>query len=429
VSVELGRRLLASGAVGQAEVQAALLRHLSGAMPFVRALLELGHISEDGLEDELSRANLPVLKTVVPLPALVDELPTGICRTLLAVPVRRDPRTGLVDVAAVDPYDVHIAEEFAHHLQSEVRLLRASLLAMDQALARIAKGEYSSTVILRKSAPPGKLPSTRPPAARPPSVRPGGSGPPIPLVRRAVKNAPIEVLGVRDIVEQMDGDGTLTDDQGEPIMHLRSARVPRAPSLPSFADEPEPPPTKFARPVTAPPATSRGPFSPRAPAAPFPDIQGVLDAMETAVSRDEVIDCLIVGMSTVARRVGVFAVKKGGFRGVACNEALGDSSDFHLIELTSEAPTVVGIAAQKGSYLGPMPETAPHEPLRRFMRETSHEVAAVLVRVAGRPAVVLFADELGDSMIATRRAEELGREAGHAFSRIIDEVKARKGEA
>jgi hypothetical protein len=423
VSVELGRRLLASGAVAQAEVQAALLRHLSTGASFVRALLELGHLSESALEEELSRANLPVLKTVVPLPAIVDELPKDLCRTLLAVPVRRDPRTGLVDVAAVDPYDAHIVEEFSFHVKSEVRLLRASLLAVEQALARIAKGEYSSTVILRKSSPP-----TRPPSVRPPSVRPGGSGPPIPLVRRAVKAAAVEVLGVRDIVEQMEGDGMLTDDQGEPIMQLRTAKVPRAPSLPSFADGEESPPPKSSRPMTVPPATSRGPFSPRAPAAPFPDIQGVLDAMETAVSRDEVIDCLIVGMSTVARRVGVFAVKKGGFRGVACNAALGDSSTFHEIELSGDSPTVVGIAVKSGTYLGPMPETAAHVPLRRFMKETSQEVAAVLVRVAGRPAVVLFADELGDSMIATRRAEELGREAGQAFSRIIDEAKAKKGE-
>jgi len=425
VSVELGRRLLASGAVGQAEVQAALLRHLSNGTPFVRALLELGHISEAGLEDELARANLPVLKTVVPLPAIVDELPKDLCKSLLAVPVRRDPRTGLVDVAAVDPYDVHIAEEFTHHLKSEVRLLRASLLAVDQALARIAKGEYSSTVILRKSVPPG-----RPPSVRPPSVRPGGSGPPIPLVRRAIKGAAVEVLGVRDIVEQMEGDGTLTDEQGEPIMHLRSAKVPRAPTVPTFAEAPErSAPAKSAGPGTTSPGTSRGPFSPRAPAAPFADVQGVLEAMSSAVSRDEVIDCLIVGMSTVARRVGVFAVKKGGFRGVACNAELGDPAAFRDIEVSGDAPTVIGIAVKSGSYLGPMPETAPHEPLLRFMKETSNEVAAVLVRVAGRPAVVLFADELGDTMIATRRAGELGREAGQAFSRIIDEAKARKGEA
>jgi hypothetical protein len=49
--------------------------------------------------------------------------------------------------------------------------------------------------------------------------------------------------------------------------------------------------------------------------------------------------------------------------------------------------------------------------------------------VAGRPAVILFADGLGDSMIATRRAEELGHEASHAFSRILTDAKTGKGRA
>ena len=47
----------------------------------------------------------------------------------------------------------------------------------------------------------------------------------------------------------------------------------------------------------------------------------------------------------------------------------------------------------------------------------------MLVSVARRPAVVLFADTLGDSLIATRRAEQLGREASRAFSRILTEAK------
>jgi hypothetical protein len=58
------------------------------------------------------------------------------------------------------------------------------------------------------------------------------------------------------------------------------------------------------------------------------------------------------------------------------------------------------------------------------MKEVSNDVAAVLVRVAGRPALIILADELGDTMIATRRAEELAREAGHAFSRILTDNKA-----
>jgi hypothetical protein len=84
---------------------------------------------------------------------------------------------------------------------------------------------------------------------------------------------------------------------------------------------------------------------------------------------------------------------------------------------------VLGIATSKGSYLGPLPATPPHEALLRFMQGTSGEVAAVLVSVAGRPAVILFADQLGDTMIATRRAEQLGKEASRAFSRILTDAK------
>src|SRR5262249_31395199 len=138
-----------------------------------------------------------------------------------------------------------------------------------------------------------------------------------------------------------------------------------------------------------PPATSRGPFSPKAPVAPFASIDAVIDAMDKARTRDEVIDNLIAGLSTVATRVGAFAVKKKGFRGIACNAPLGESKKFREIELPTDTPTVLGIAAAQGFYLGPLPETPPHEALLRFMKGTSGEVAAVLVSIAGRPAVVL----------------------------------------
>lgn len=148
--------------------------------------------------------------------------------------------------------------------------------------------------------------------------------------------------------------------------------------------------------------------------------------MESAGSRDDVIDCLIVGMSTVARRVGVFAVKKGHYRGVACNEALGDSVRFRNIEIPADATTILAIAATSGSYLGPLPVTKPHEDLLTFMKNASSEVSVSLIRVAGRPAVIVFADGLGDTTFATKRAEELGHEASLAFSRILTDAKTTK---
>ena len=403
MSVEFGRRLLLTGAVGPSEIQAALFQHLSTRKPFIRALLEIGGVSKRVLEEELAGSAVPALDSVVPLAALVDELPSELCRKLLAVPVRRDPRTRMVDVAAADPYDSHIAHEFAFHLKSDVRLLRGTLSSVEQALQRIDQGEFSEKVIVKKSERPGggKV-GDRPP-----------SGPPIPLVRRTSRDtdgtpkAPkgpatdpvpeadheaIEVIGVRDIVGQTAEDDGITDELGQPILPLRHSKMPRA-------------------------------HVAKAPVAPFAAIDAVVEAIDKAKTRDEVIDNLIAGLSTVATRVGAFAVKKKGFRGIACNAHLGESKMFREIELPTDAPTVLGIAASEGFYLGPLPETPPHEALLRFMKGTSGEVAAVLVSIAGRPAVVLFADTLGDTMIATRRAEELGRKASRAFSRILTEAK------
>jgi len=431
VSVEFGRRLLLTGAVGPSEIQAALFQHLSTRKPFIRALLEIGGVSKRVLEEELAGSAVPALDNVVPLAALVDELPSELCRRLLAVPVRRDPRTRTVDVAAADPYDSHIAHEFAFHLKSDVRLLRGTISSVEQALQRIDQGEYSEKVIVRESEPlSGGRVSDRPP-----------SGPPIPLVRRtsrdtggtvSARRSPatdpvpeadgeaIEVIGVRDIVGQTAEDSGITDELGQPILPLRHSKMPRPPAVPSVGT---PERKQDATVDASPPDTSRGPFSPKAPVAPFADIDAVIEAIDKAKTRDEVIDNLIAGLSTVATRVGAFAVKKKGFRGIACNAPLGESKMFRELELPTDAPTVLGIAASEGFYLGPLPETPPHEALLRFMKGTSGEVAAVLVSIAGRPAVVLFADALGDTMIATRRAEELGREASRAFSRILTEAK------
>jgi hypothetical protein len=53
------------------------------------------------------------------------------------------------------------------------------------------------------------------------------------------------------------------------------------------------------------------------------------------------------------------------------------------------------------------------------MRGASRDVAVVPVRVVGKTAVVILADELGDTMIGTRRLEEIARAAGDAFARIV----------
>ena len=75
-------------------------------------------------------------------------------------------------------------------------------------------------------------------------------------------------------------------------------------------------------------------------------------------------------------------------------------------------------ASNEGTYLGPL-DPSSHGMLLAVMGEASRDVAAVPIRVSGRTAIVIVADDLGDTMIATRRLEEIARAAGDALLRVV----------
>jgi hypothetical protein len=53
------------------------------------------------------------------------------------------------------------------------------------------------------------------------------------------------------------------------------------------------------------------------------------------------------------------------------------------------------------------------------MEKVTRDVAIASVRVQGRPIVLIVADELGDTALATQRIEELARAAGDALARVV----------
>ncbi|NUO51235.1 MAG: hypothetical protein HOV80_20450 [Polyangiaceae bacterium] len=182
MTLDLARRLLASGAVTARDVEAALYLSVVRGVSLPRALVDRGVLGERALEEELSRkAGLPI-RQVAPDPELVARLPRGLCRILGAVPLRTDA-SGIVDVAAVDSLDTHVASEFSFHLGVPVRLLRATMSGIEEAIRRLelADGATSSRTRRRTPAFPHGAPDTVPPSPPPPS---GGEDVPIPLVRR-----------------------------------------------------------------------------------------------------------------------------------------------------------------------------------------------------------------------------------------------------
>jgi hypothetical protein len=546
MSIDLGRRLIASGAAPRDKVQAALFLSVVRGIPFTRALVDRGAISERELDEELSRYAGLALRHVAGAPDLVAKLPRAMCRRLCALPTRIDPFTGTVDVAAADPLDPHLEAEFSFHLGAPVRVLRAPMAAVEEAIRRIelsaAQMPPSRRGRPRRVTPP--FPHGAPQSSIPP---PPTASEPLPLVnKRGERDDEVPVVIMPAPATRR---GTPTEmEVAEPSMQ-RPLRVP-APlsgksvveplahraivaataSAPSPAPPPEPgddqprvsfpsspppsgpvsssaplavaPPELTAwrgathgRPALDPSLFSRTPsgnaprvadpepahdrsaiwtthdvapattpssgikrvnsepplshsFAPTPsarlgvgwtlepevhevedepgretmtgpPPLPFPDPSAILGAIGRAATRDEIVKLALGGASLFARRVALFAVKRDGYHGWACNAEFGDEEALRALLIPPDMPSILATSTATSIYLGPIPETQAHEALLAVMERASGDVAAIAVRVAGRPAAILVADDLGDTLTGTRRMDELARAVGEALARLL----------
>lgn len=546
MSIDLGRRLIAAGVVPPEEVEAALFLSVVRGVPFARVLLDRGALSERGLEEELERVGGLGLRQVAGAAEIVARLPRAMCRRLAALPTRVDPASGAVDVAAADPLDAHVAAEFGFHLGVPIRVLRAPIVAIEEAIRRLELDEQEAPERVRprrvtpafphgapqSSIPPPvideapiplvrKIAGTAPPTprsatARPPDFAGAAAAVPRGAPSLATPAPPAEALGAPDPDEDPAAEGEPRPLR-RPRLGVTAPRpallreLPQEPPAVSFPSTPPPeqgapavtdarpdritPP--YGTPLLAPPAApveivsrtaspepapfgrdeavAAGPRSEplprvrpksalprdgvRRPARPSltadlhnppaarpapraleeaitseddapepeplpkrvraPDGGPVLAGLRQAETRDEVVRLALRGMHLVARRLAVFVVRRDGFRGWACNVAFGDQDALKELSIAAEQPSVLATAAATAMYLGPIPSTPPHEGLLRIMERASHDVAAIAVRVQGRPALVLLADEFEDTMTGTRFLGELARAVGEALTRLL----------
>jgi hypothetical protein len=171
VSVEVVRLLLRAGA-SEPEVEDALGRAVALGQTLAKWVSDAEPELEQRLERELERVEVPSLELVRAETEQLALLPPELAERLGVVPVRKDARSGRVDVAALDPLDAHVVTELEFHLGAKVRVLRADPAAITAALG-----------------------GTTPPRSP--------SAPPIPLVRKVVP-----------------------DD--EPVLQLARPKAPRA---------------------------------------------------------------------------------------------------------------------------------------------------------------------------------------------------------
>jgi hypothetical protein len=161
------------------------------------------------------------------------------------------------------------------------------------------------------------------------------------------------------------------------------------------------------------------PMNMRSPSTIHPDGGSVFAAMKLAEDRDLVLELLVSGARAVARRVALFVVKRGGFVGWTCTPEFSDRASLQTVMIPASAPSVFTTAMNEGAFLGAIRADDVHAPLLRVMRTASRDVAISPVSVGGKTVLFVVADELGDTMIGTRRLDELTRACGEAFARIV----------
>jgi hypothetical protein len=500
----LVKALLLEEAASPRAVADALFSCVTGGVPLVVALTESGAVSHETLAKYLARSEAPFLRQVAAVPELAERLPPGLCARLLAVPVRRDAITGTIDVCIADPLDTHAAEELAWHLQAPVRLVRAPVLQIEEALRRMRMTaslrppssqrpppSQRGTPSQRPRAPqwPGREPdrsderiadSRRPPApaapgsitnpsvvlplpAAPrvpdvarhahvappvPSLAPSrrrwatppwgtpthGDGPappgkesdpprsglgseiPIPLTRRTFT----AVTGGTQRPPPPVAPGQAGLGEGIPVEAgaLRPALEIDAASRARAYDS-APPPMQHSFIPGPPPVPGMGSYAAYAPQLPFADVGSLLSALRGAGSRDEVLELVLTAARMLAVKVALFVVKRAGYLGWACTPEFGDRNAVQSVLVPLDAASVFDRAAREGLYLGPVRHDAIHASLLHAMRSVTRDVALVPIRVREKTAVIIVADELGDTMLATRRLEEIARAAGEAFTRIL----------
>ncbi|HEY6463135.1 MAG TPA: hypothetical protein VIY73_23355, partial [Polyangiaceae bacterium] len=198
---------------------------------------------------------------------------------------------------------------------------------------------------------------------------------------------------------------------------------PSSPSSPYSAPPIVPTPILVSSPV----APSAPPIAPNAPSPPFPEIGAVLDAIRNANDRDSILELIVAGLRTVARRVGVLAIRKETLVGWTCSPELGDRNVLRGVRLIPAMSDILSNALEtEDAHLVRIPKDAAHAPLLAVLDPPlSREVALGAVRVEGKAVALLLADEIGDSRVATGRMQELATVAGDALARMLRE--RRKG--
>ena len=306
-------------------------------------------------------------------------------------------------VLAADPSDPHIAEELTYHLGTRVDVGKAPLRALLSAIEESFSEGPTGTPAF------GTRVSQNTASANP-------SEPPIPLVRVSgdALRAPATVKGVAPqgsgagrVSPVVVSSGASKSVPSEPVIALTRAKSLGPPETVKGTG-PKPPPSE---------ATAEAPASDDTGPQTQPE-ESRREELERARSPEDVIGVIVRGLSRVARRVLVLAVRGKVFEGRDANDDATRTAIRSLV-VSADRPSVLLTAVQTGSYVGPIPETRVHAELARLLDGSVDEIAVGTVLVSGRAAIVYVMAGFDTAYLATRRGSELAQAAGKALERIV----------
>ncbi len=417
VGYELGRALLLADAVTAEAMSRALLTAVREKVSLVRALIAIEAVDPVRLDEELARVapDAPFQKHPVPVLDLVERLPERLCEALVAMPVRRDPRTGTVDVAVADALDTHAADEIAFYLGAPVRLVRAPLAALEEGIARTRSPRAQAS----PSMPPASRSMRGAPivsvSAFPPEHPSTVSERPLPLVQHG-SDAPQDIpipLSRRMFIPRITAQPDHVEDEEEPVVELRRSKTPSTQSMPAVRPEP-PPPEPHAEPA---PPTRRQEVAPTLQSA--TPLHQLLREMSKATARDPLMELVLMAIRPVAPRVALFAAKKEAYVGWMCTSDFGDRAALADVRVDVRMPSVFATTATAGTFHGPLLRIGPHGTLFNFVKASQPHVVAVAVRAAGKPVVIALAYDLADAHQVLSVMTEVARVAGETLEKIV----------
>lgn len=459
VPLDLGRRLLAAGVVVPGEVRRALFSSVSTDKPLARALADCSTAARTLFAQPIEEGAHPTVRTVIPDPELSAALPQGLMARLLAVPVRRDTRTGTVDIAVVDPIDAHVLAELLFHVRGKVRLLAAPLAEIERALLLVGSNKRvilsttsdyeaapKSMVSPKSIAPPRSMtpPIDVPPPsraivepisqpldeavplvrrARPsltmPRVRPASDPPEaIPLSRTRVSMAPppmsapppstslVSIAPTTTPIERK-ADSERREEPRDERRDEQAVQMVVDFRAASRAEKDE-----------SDAAPRRRKLEPRRP--PFPSLTKVLETIDVAKNRAALIEAILRGLLTTSVAAALFAPRKGKFVGVG---AIGDVEPDR-IRVAAIPPTgAVADAIAKNERLGTIDPGEDHDLYAALGLERFASVHVLIHPsfVADKAAMLLVAFGMGDVIESTRRARVLSTAAASAMERMLSQ--------